>query len=240
MTRIMIAEDNTSVFSCYQKFLSKDESVKIIGYAKDGKTAVTMYKEKNPDILLLDLRLPKKNGLQIIEDLSEYESTKYKCNVIIISGDTRLRKKLLETKKVYAIIPKPINFNVLSRTINDFKQEQILSEFPEQKCISLLLELKIKPFSKSGKLLTDIIKLSYCDIEILENMNDVYLVMSRKKSCKPERIRSSLRSIIRTVNRFATYQTLQSIFLIKSYDINNVLSPYQFVNGLVSYLKSEY
>ena len=239
MTKIMIAEDNTSVFSCYQKFLSKDESVKIVGYAKDGKTAVTMYKEKNPDILLLDLRLPKKNGLQIINDLSEYESTKYKCNVIIISGDTRLRKKLLETKKVYAIIPKPINFNVLSRTINDFKQEQILSEFPEQKCISLLLELKIKPFSKSGKLLTDIIKLSYCNIELLENMNDVYLVMSRKKSCKPERIRSSLRSIIRTVNRFATYQTLQSIFLIKSNDINNILSPYQFINGLVSYLKSE-
>lgn len=238
MTKIMIAEDNTSVFSCYQKFLSKDESVKIVGYAKDGKTAVTMYKEKNPDILLLDLRLPKKNGLQIINDLSEYESTKYKCNVIIISGDTRLRKKLLETKKVYAIIPKPINFNVLSRTINDFKQEQILSEFPEQKCISLLLELKIKPFSKSGKLLTDIIKLSYCNIELLENMNDVYLVMSRKKSCKPERIRSSLRSIIRTVNRFATYQTLQTIFLIKSNDINNVLSPYQFVNGLVSYLKN--
>ena len=239
MTKIMIAEDNTSVFSCYQKFLSKDESVKIVGYAKDGKTAVTMYKEKNPDILLLDLRLPKKNGLQIIEDLSEYESTKYKCNVIIISGDTRLRKKLLETKKVYAIIPKPINFNVLSKTINDFKQEQILSEFPEQKCINLLLELKIKPFSKSGKLLTDIIKLSYCDIELLENMNDVYVVMSRKKSCNPEKIRSSLRSIIRTVNRFATYQTLQSIFLIKSYDINNVLSPYQFVNGLISYLKSE-
>ena len=239
MTKIMIAEDNTSVFSCYQKFLSKDESVKIIGYAKDGKTAVTMYKEKNPDILLLDLRLPKKNGLQIINDLSEYESTKYKCNVIIISGDTRLRKKLLETKKVYAIISKPINFNVLSRAINDFKQEQILSEFPEQKCISLLLELKIKPFSKSGKLLIDIIKLSYCDIELLENMNDVYLVMSRKKSCKPEKIRSSLRSIIRTVNRFSTYQTLQSIFQIKSYDINNVLSPYQFVNGLVSYLKNE-
>ena len=177
MTKIMIAEDNTSVFSCYQKFLSKDESVKIVGYAKDGKTAVTMYKEKNPDILLLDLRLPKKNGLQIINDLSEYESTKYKCNVIIISGDTRLRKKLLETKKVYAIIPKPINFNVLSRTINDFKQEQILSEFPEQKCISLLLELKIKPFSKSGKLLTDIIKLSYCNIELLENMNDVYFLI---------------------------------------------------------------
>ena len=196
MIKIMIAEDNTSVFSCYQKFLSKDESVEIVGYAKDGKTAVTMYKEKNPDILLLDLKMPKKNGLQIINELSTYESNKYKCNIIIVSGDTRLRKKLLETKKVYAIIPKPINFDVLSNTINEIKQEQIISNFPEQKCITLLLELKIKPFSRSGKLLIDIIKLSYCNIELLENMNQIYFIMSRKKSCKPEKIRSSLRSII--------------------------------------------
>ncbi len=239
MIKIMIAEDNTSVFSCYQKFLSKDESVKIVGYAKDGKTAVTMYKEKNPDILLLDLKMPKKNGLQIINELSTYESNKYKCNIIIVSGDTRLRKKLLETKKVYAIIPKPINFDVLSNTINEIKQEQIISNFPEQKCITLLLELKIKPFSRSGKLLIDIIKLSYCNIELLENMNQIYFIMSRKKSCKPEKIRSSLRSIIRTVNRFATSKTLHSIFLIGYDDINNILSPYQFINGIVSYLKSE-
>lgn len=239
MTRIMIAEDNTSVFSCYQKFLSKDENIRIVGYAKDGNTAVTMYKEKNPDILLLDLRMPKKNGLQIIEELSKYESYKYKCNIIIISGDHFLRKRLLETKKVYAIIPKPVNFNLLSNTINEIKQNQIISNFPEQKCITLLLELKIRPFSKSGKLLIDIIKLSYCNIELLENMNQIYFIMSQKKSCKPEKIRSSLRSIIRTVNRFATSQTLQSIFIIKSYDINNILSPYQFVSGLVSYLKNE-
>ena len=239
MIKIMIAEDNTSVFSCYQKFLSKDESVKIVGYAEDGKTAVTMYKEKNPDILLLDLKMPKKNGLQIINELSTYESNKYKCNIIIESGDTRLRKKLIETKKVYAIIPKPINFDVLSNTINEIKQEQIISNFPEQKCITLLLELKIKPFSRSGKLLIDIIKLSYCNIELLENMNQIYFIISRKKSCKPEKIRSSLRSIIRTVNRFATSKTLHSIFLIGYDDINNILSPYQFINGIVSYLKSE-
>ena len=60
-TRIMIAEDNMSIFLCYQKFLSKDENFQIIGHALDGETAIKMYKETHPDILLLDLDLPKKN-----------------------------------------------------------------------------------------------------------------------------------------------------------------------------------
>ena len=38
-TKIIIAEDNTSIFSCYQNFLSKDKTIEIIGHALDGETA---------------------------------------------------------------------------------------------------------------------------------------------------------------------------------------------------------
>lgn len=238
MTKIMIAEDNTSVFSCYQKFLSKDKSLQIVGHAKDGKTAVNMYKDKNPDILLLDLRLPKKNGLEIITDICEYENERNKCNIIIMSGDMKLRKKLLNTRKVYAIVPKPVDFKMLSDAIDGIKKEQIVSTFPEHKCINLLLQLKLKPYSKSGQLLIDIIKLSYCNIELLENMNQIYFIMSRKNSCKPEKIRSSLRSCIRTVNRFATSKILYSVFFITCDDVNNIISPQQFINSIISYLQS--
>ena len=238
MTKIMIAEDNTSVFSCYQKFLSKDKSLQIVGHAKDGKTAVKMYKDKNPDILLLDLRLPKKNGLEIITDICEYENERNKCNIIIMSGDMKLRKKLLNTRKVYAIVPKPVDFKMLSDAIDGIKKEQIVSTFPEHKCINLLLQLKLKPYSKSGQLLIDIIKLSYCNIELLENMNQIYFIMSRKNSCKPEKIRSSLRSCIRTVNRFATSKILYSVFFITCDDVNNIISPQQFINSIISYLQS--
>lgn len=62
MTRIMVAEDNTHIFSCYQNFLSKDKTIEIVGHALDGESAVDMYIETKPDILILDLKLPKKNG----------------------------------------------------------------------------------------------------------------------------------------------------------------------------------
>ena len=64
-TKIMIAEDNTSIISCYQQFLANDETIEIIGYSIDGQKAIEMYIEEQPDLLLLDLNLPKKcyNGI---------------------------------------------------------------------------------------------------------------------------------------------------------------------------------
>ena len=42
VTRIMVAEDNTSVFSCYQNYFSKDKTIEFIGHAQDGDTTVKM------------------------------------------------------------------------------------------------------------------------------------------------------------------------------------------------------
>lgn len=78
ITRVMVAEDNAFVFSCYQKFFSEDKSIEFVGYAKDGETALTMYKELKPDLLFLDLKLPKKNGLEILDDLTKEENEKNK------------------------------------------------------------------------------------------------------------------------------------------------------------------
>ena len=139
MTKIMVAEDNTSVFSCYQNFLSKDETIEFIGHASDGELAVEMYKKKNPDLMLLDLRLPKKNGLEILNEITKYESENIKCNVVVISGDSELRHKLFNTRKVYRIIPKPASLDSLEKTIEDFKKEQRADNFPITKCNNLLM-----------------------------------------------------------------------------------------------------
>ena len=50
MTKIMVAEDNTVDYSCYQSYFSKDKTISFVGLAQDGETAINMYKEKNPDI----------------------------------------------------------------------------------------------------------------------------------------------------------------------------------------------
>ena len=82
MTKIMVAEDNTVDYSCYQNHFSEDKTISFVGLAQDGETAINMYKEKNPDILFLDLGLPKKNGLEVLEDIEKFDT---RNNVIIIT-----------------------------------------------------------------------------------------------------------------------------------------------------------
>ena len=58
-TTILVAEDNESLFIRYQEIITEDESFELVGYAKDGQTALEKYKELKPDIFILDLGLPK-------------------------------------------------------------------------------------------------------------------------------------------------------------------------------------
>ncbi len=58
-TTILVAEDNEFLFNRYQKIIAEDESFELVGYARDGRTALEMYKELKPDIFILDLGLPK-------------------------------------------------------------------------------------------------------------------------------------------------------------------------------------
>lgn len=155
ITKIMIAEDNTSIFSCYQNFLSKDKTLEIIGYTQDGIETIKMYKDKKPDLLILDLKIPKKDGLEVLSELLEYEKPKPKCNVIIASGKPEIAIQLLNMRKVFMKLDKPINFNMLEQTIKDFQREQVIDTFSKEKCQQLLSNLNVNPISGKGRILIE-------------------------------------------------------------------------------------
>ncbi len=78
---ILIVEDETSLNEAYQIILAN------AGYdilsAFDGKEALTILEESQPDVILLDLRMPVMNG---IDFLKEYKPTSKKTKVIVFSN----------------------------------------------------------------------------------------------------------------------------------------------------------
>lgn len=217
VTKIMIAEDNISILSCYQEILSKDKDVEIVGYAQDGESTIQMYKERKPDILLLDLDLPKKNGLDIINDLSDYETDGKKRNIIAVSGDTLLMHNLFDPKKIYRIIPKADTDEVFE-AITDIKKQIHQDNFPDKLWEDTLFKLRLNHCYKSTRLLTDIIKLCFFDFELLQNMQNIYSIMGSRYNCPPKKIQSRLRSCINIANRLFTPEVLSSIFYIDNYN----------------------
>ena len=63
--RILLADDHPVVREGMVSIL-KAKDIKVIGEASDGEEACKLYDELSPDILILDLRMPKKDGLQVV------------------------------------------------------------------------------------------------------------------------------------------------------------------------------
>jgi DNA-binding NarL/FixJ family response regulator len=68
--KILIADDHAIFHDALRKLLDLEEEITIVGEAHDGAECIMMLGELRPDILLLDLRMPDKNGLSVLEELN--------------------------------------------------------------------------------------------------------------------------------------------------------------------------
>jgi len=67
--RVLLADDHPIVRQGLATILKSQKDIKIVAEAADGEETCALYDQLSPDVLLLDLRMPKKDGLQIVAEL---------------------------------------------------------------------------------------------------------------------------------------------------------------------------
>ncbi|MDQ3099375.1 MAG: response regulator [bacterium] len=83
MKKILVAEDDAFLIKVYGAKLSKEGfEVKI---AKDGSEVAMLLQDFTPDIMLIDLIMPKKDGFSVLEELKAQE--KYKNIPILVTSN---------------------------------------------------------------------------------------------------------------------------------------------------------
>lgn len=83
MTKILIIEDEAALRNTMADFL-KEEKFEAIS-AGDGEAGVQLAKKEMPDLVLLDIILPKKDGFEVLKELKNDEKTK-KIPVILLTN----------------------------------------------------------------------------------------------------------------------------------------------------------
>lgn len=71
--KIVICEDHQIVIDGLRSIFNNKESYTVIDYVKNGNELFSSLQRYSPDILLLDLNLPGKNGLEILKEVKKYE-----------------------------------------------------------------------------------------------------------------------------------------------------------------------
>jgi DNA-binding NarL/FixJ family response regulator len=88
VVRILVADDHAIFRDGLRKLLEVADDVQIIGEASNGVECVKMLQKLKPDILLLDLRMPEKDGLGVLEEVN-FDTLPTRVIVLTAAEDDR-------------------------------------------------------------------------------------------------------------------------------------------------------
>jgi len=93
--KIVIAEDHTILRQGLKSLLDHNDGFEVVGEAEDGLEAIRCVEKKQPDLLLLDLNMPRMDGISVIKDIKRrFPDTK-----IVVLTMHKKEEYILETFK---------------------------------------------------------------------------------------------------------------------------------------------
>lgn len=112
--KILVVDDSLFIRSMIKSILAENGHDNIAEGA-DGYDAITQYKEFKPDLVILDVTMPNKNGVEASKEILEFDNS---ANIIILSAITQ-EKYIMEALRlgVKEYLFKPLNSELLISTV---------------------------------------------------------------------------------------------------------------------------
>ncbi|MET0370856.1 MAG: response regulator [Sphingobium sp.] len=80
--RIMVVDDSLTIRAMIETLLERDRRFEVIGIARNGEEAIEMIRAEKPDVVTLDIAMPGKDGMMILDEIMDMEP----CPVIMLSS----------------------------------------------------------------------------------------------------------------------------------------------------------
>ena len=71
---VVIVDDNPMILNTLDEMISSEAGLSVIGRADNGKDAIDMIKDTEPDVVLLDLVMPRVDGITVVENIKKKTS----------------------------------------------------------------------------------------------------------------------------------------------------------------------
>jgi CheY-like chemotaxis protein len=112
-SKLLLVDDERTFAQTLSERLSLRDIGSVVAY--DGESALSLIKEEEPDVMILDLKMPGIDGIEVLQRVKQSHP---QIEVIILTGQgtEEDRKRCLELG-AFAFLEKPVDVNVLSETI---------------------------------------------------------------------------------------------------------------------------
>lgn len=101
--RVLVVEDHNVVRQGLVALLNLVEGIQVVGEAADGEEAIAQFRKHHPDVTLIDLRLPKLGGVEVIQRVRANASQARFVVLTTYDGDEDIYRALKSGAKAYLL-----------------------------------------------------------------------------------------------------------------------------------------
>ena len=226
---VAIADDNQRILDMLETVIGMDKELNLVGKAKNGEEMCQIIKDKQPDVVLLDLIMPKMDGLTVMEQVSQDKNVSKRPYFIVITavGQERITEDAFNKGANYYIM-KPFNNEMLLNRIksvrkmfrnNEKKSEDTKSENAargenlENRVTNMLHEIGIPAHIKGYHYLRDAIIMAVEDMDVLNAITKIlYPTVAKKYQTTSSRVERAIRHAIEVAWSRGKLDTLDELF----------------------------
>ncbi len=118
--RILVVDDNEEILSWMEFVLQRHEYDVIL--ARDGGEALVRAQRDSPDLIILDIVMPIRSGLSVLERLRANDSCK--ARIMIVTANTEERhRQYAESRGADAFMRKPFEVDVFLETVEELLKD---------------------------------------------------------------------------------------------------------------------
>ncbi len=226
---VAIADDNQRILDMLETVISMDKELNLVGKAKNGEEMCQIIKDKQPDVVLLDLIMPKMDGLTVMEQVSQDKNVSKRPYFIVVTavGQERITEDAFNKGANYYIM-KPFNNEMLLKRIksvrkmfryNEKKSEDtktenaVRGENLENRVTNMLHEIGIPAHIKGYHYLRDAIIMAVEDMDVLNAITKIlYPTVAKKYQTTSSRVERAIRHAIEVAWSRGKLDTLDELF----------------------------
>jgi two-component system response regulator (stage 0 sporulation protein A) len=228
--KVCVVDDNRELVGLLDEFISSQEDMEVLGIAYNGQECLNMLKDRDPDVLVLDIIMPHLDGLAVLEKVREMEKSK-QPNVIMLTafGQEDVTKKAVDLGASYFIL-KPFDMENL---VNHIRQVSGKAAAPtlsrsnsthkshsenkgrnlDANITSIIHEIGVPAHIKGYLYLREAISMVYNDIELLGSITKVlYPDIAKKFNTTASRVERAIRHAIEVAWSRGNIESISSLF----------------------------
>lgn len=216
--RIMVVDDNKVMVEMLKEYFLESKTVEVVDEAYDGQEAWNKIKENTYDCVLLDLIMPKKDGLFVLEQIKE---NKIKANVIVVTSynEQETIRNVSEFGVRYFVL-KPFDLKDLEKRIMEAtrdRRENSVIDFGNNdahiKVSKILHELGIPSHIKGYQYIRDAITMVYKDQNLIGGITkELYPEIGKKYNASVTRVERAIRHAIEVSWNRGDWDLMEEIF----------------------------